>query len=387
MGWTPSHGPGPWSVSRALAVGLVIARPPRPSAPTRSSRSFIAGVEAALSSTATSLLLQVVADRDRERQATAGWRRGPGRRGLPHRPARGRRAPRSAGRDRPTGRDHRPVAIEGSVLGLSSVSMTRPGIVAAVEHLVGLGHSRIAHVGGPGTMRARRLPTRGVVHDAACSRAARGTLRRGRLLRRVRGRRHRHLLDLDEPPTAIIYANDLMAMAGLSLAVSRGIGVPGELSIIGFDDTEVAAHLQPALTTVGLDADRLGQSRGNAPAGPRSTTGRQHRSSSYRPHSSSVGQQGRSSRAQRMLRPHSDDAPHRSADEWRSNESETRGGNRHRAGAGPDVGVWGRRFGGLELTRSPRRGRSRSGSRTTPRRSPGARRWSRTGTPRTPRRR
>jgi DNA-binding LacI/PurR family transcriptional regulator len=69
----------------------------------------------------------------------------------------------------------------------------------------------------------------------------------------------RHLLDLDEPPTAIIYANDVMAMAGLSLAVSRGIGVPGQLSIIGFDDTEIAAHLQPALTTVGLDAIAWGR--------------------------------------------------------------------------------------------------------------------------------
>ena len=58
------------------------------------------------------------------------------------------------------------------------------------------------------------------------------------------------LLDLAEPPTAIVYANDLMAMAGLAVAVARGIAVPGELSVIGFEDTELAAHLQPPLTTV-----------------------------------------------------------------------------------------------------------------------------------------
>jgi DNA-binding LacI/PurR family transcriptional regulator len=61
------------------------------------------------------------------------------------------------------------------------------------------------------------------------------------------------LLDLAEPPTAIVYANDLMAMAGLSWAASRGVRVPQDLSITGFDDTEIAAHLQPALTTVSMD--------------------------------------------------------------------------------------------------------------------------------------
>src|SRR5215212_10404204 len=63
----------------------------------------------------------------------------------------------------------------------------------------------------------------------------------------------RHLLDLQEPPTGIVYANDLMAMAGLSLAVSRGIVVPDELSVTGYDDMEIAAHLQPALTSVSTD--------------------------------------------------------------------------------------------------------------------------------------
>ena len=53
------------------------------------------------------------------------------------------------------------------------------------------------------------------------------------------------LLDLAEPPTAIVYANDLMAMAGLSVAAGRGVDVPGQLSVTGFDDTELAAHVRP----------------------------------------------------------------------------------------------------------------------------------------------
>ena len=61
------------------------------------------------------------------------------------------------------------------------------------------------------------------------------------------------LLDLDQPPTAIVYANDLMAIAGMSTAISRGVEVPGQLSITGFDDAPLSAYIQPALTTVRTD--------------------------------------------------------------------------------------------------------------------------------------
>ena len=71
----------------------------------------------------------------------------------------------------------------------------------------------------------------------------------------------RELLDLAEPPTAIVYANDLMAIAGLAVAVSRGIDVPGQLSITGYEDTELAAHVQPPLTTVSTDVIGWGRGR------------------------------------------------------------------------------------------------------------------------------
>ena len=64
---------------------------------------------------------------------------------------------------------------------------------------------------------------------------------------------------MPDPPTAIVYANDLMAIAGMAAAAARGLDVPGDLSITGFDDTEVTAHLQPALTTVRTDAYAWGQ--------------------------------------------------------------------------------------------------------------------------------
>jgi LacI family transcriptional regulator, repressor for deo operon, udp, cdd, tsx, nupC, and nupG len=128
-----------------------------------------------------------------------------------------------------------------------------PGIVAAVEHLLAQGHTRIAHVSGPtqmvhgrsrreawaSTLRGANLPEAPCVEaDFSAEGGSAAT---------------RELLDLADPPTAIVYANDLMAIAGLAVASARGIDVPGELSITGYEDTELAAHLQPSLTTVSSD--------------------------------------------------------------------------------------------------------------------------------------
>jgi len=58
------------------------------------------------------------------------------------------------------------------------------------------------------------------------------------------------LLALAEQPTAIVYANDLMAIAGIGAAQNRGLRVPDDLSVTGFDGTELALHMHPPLTTV-----------------------------------------------------------------------------------------------------------------------------------------
>jgi LacI family transcriptional regulator len=58
------------------------------------------------------------------------------------------------------------------------------------------------------------------------------------------------LLDLSPRPTAIFASNDEMAAGIIHAAQMRGINVPTELSVIGFDDTPIASHLWPPLTTV-----------------------------------------------------------------------------------------------------------------------------------------
>ena len=58
------------------------------------------------------------------------------------------------------------------------------------------------------------------------------------------------LLSAVQRPTAIVYSNDLMAIAGMSTAFDGGLRIPDDLSIIGWDDITVAQYLHPALSTV-----------------------------------------------------------------------------------------------------------------------------------------
>ena len=67
------------------------------------------------------------------------------------------------------------------------------------------------------------------------------------------------MLRLADPPTAIVFASDLMAIAGVGAAHRLGLAVPRDLSVTGFDDTLMAAHVTPSLTTVHVDAVAWGR--------------------------------------------------------------------------------------------------------------------------------
>jgi len=71
-----------------------------------------------------------------------------------------------------------------------------------------------------------------------------------------------HLLDLrrnDDPPTAVFCANDMMAVGALQSANDLGLNVPADLSIIGYDDQDVAGYTTPPLTTVVLPNYEMGR--------------------------------------------------------------------------------------------------------------------------------
>lgn len=68
-----------------------------------------------------------------------------------------------------------------------------------------------------------------------------------------------YFLSLKNPPTAIMCANDAMAIALIRQAVQRGVNVPDDLSVIGFDDIPVASQINPALTTLAAPIDQISE--------------------------------------------------------------------------------------------------------------------------------
>jgi LacI family transcriptional regulator len=84
-------------------------------------------------------------------------------------------------------------------------------------------------------------------------------LREGDFMEESGYRAASELLDLSDPPTALFCFNDNMAVAAMRAARDRGLSVPRDLSVVGFDDSTVASQLQPALTTVRQPLEEMGR--------------------------------------------------------------------------------------------------------------------------------
>lgn len=129
-----------------------------------------------------------------------------------------------------------------------------------VRYLLDLGHRRIAMLAGI-TRDNDRAAAR--VHGVRTALAAAGLkLPEQRLIERPYGLAPareglRQLLDAQPPPTAVVCGNDVLALGALLEAQALGLRVPQDLSIVGFDDLEVASHVQPALTTVQVPAEAM----------------------------------------------------------------------------------------------------------------------------------
>jgi LacI family transcriptional regulator len=135
------------------------------------------------------------------------------------------------------------------------------GATQATRHLLSFGHRRIGVIGGPEGWIATRERLRGYYGELASA----GVLPDESLVRysnfRVDGGRAEAaaLLDLPEPPTAIFAFNDSMAIGVMGEAAARGLRIPGDCSVVGFDDTVEATAVVPALTTVRQPLAELGR--------------------------------------------------------------------------------------------------------------------------------
>jgi DNA-binding LacI/PurR family transcriptional regulator len=159
------------------------------------------------------------------------------------------------------GPDQRTVLMEAEAPGRPSVRFdAEGGAAAAFQHLVDLGHRRIAHLAATfdaPTFHLREAARRRVLTDAGLDPDAQPRVTTAIDIDEARLAAGPLL---DEQPTAVFCDDDLIA-AGLYLAVrERGLRIPDDLSVIGFDDMDFARVLEPPLTTVALDAELLGAS-------------------------------------------------------------------------------------------------------------------------------
>jgi len=135
------------------------------------------------------------------------------------------------------------------------------GTRAATEHMIGLGHRRIAYLGDRNGYQsdAERLAgykeaLAGTGIDFAPEMVAQGDSRPEAAIRAMD-----ELLRLSPPPTAVCCYNDMTALGAMRAIRARGLKVPEDVSVTGFDDLFFAAYLTPALTTVRQPMRRMGQ--------------------------------------------------------------------------------------------------------------------------------
>ena len=146
-------------------------------------------------------------------------------------------------------------------VGLPAVSSdNHGGALQATAHLTGLGHRRIGFIAGRPDLESARGRRQGYADGlAAAGLELDPTLvRTGDYTRAVGRACADELLDLAERPTAIFAANDESAIGVLEAAKARGIAVPDELSVVGFDDLPEARYTEPPLTTVDQSVEQMG---------------------------------------------------------------------------------------------------------------------------------
>jgi DNA-binding LacI/PurR family transcriptional regulator len=258
MGWHPNSAAKALSGARAGAFGLVLARPASALGVEPFFMKLISGMESAMASTQTALLLQVVSDHEAEIATYRRWWAE-------------RRVDGVFLIDLTIDDSRVPVLedlrLPAMVVGGPGHHGTLPAVwiddasamMMVVEYLAALRHRRIARVGG--------VP--GMLHDEMRSSAFDAVAARLDLTwsttiptdysPEAGAQATRRLLSAPDPPTAIIYDNDVMAVAGVSVAHEMGVEVPGDLSIMAWDDSVLCEITHPPLTAVSRDITAYGQ--------------------------------------------------------------------------------------------------------------------------------
>nr|WP_317985208.1 LacI family DNA-binding transcriptional regulator [Micromonospora craniellae] len=143
-------------------------------------------------------------------------------------------------------------------VGIDDVTASRQ----ATEHLLDLGRTRLAAIGDQPypTGEAAQLRTRGFreAHQRRGARVHEDLIVRTPRFNRADGAgAMRHLLDLPEPPDAVFCYSDLVALGAIHALTERGLRVPEDVAVIGYDDIEDGAYANPPVSTVSPDKELI----------------------------------------------------------------------------------------------------------------------------------
>ncbi len=135
------------------------------------------------------------------------------------------------------------------------------GATLATQHLIALGHRRIGHLGGQTSISTGVLRRRG--YQAALAgaglRADPGLLVESGFTEEGGAQATERLLSSKHPPTAIFAVTDMTAVGAYGVALQRGLRIPEDLAIVGYNDIPLAARLIPGLTTVHVPIHEFGR--------------------------------------------------------------------------------------------------------------------------------
>jgi DNA-binding LacI/PurR family transcriptional regulator len=254
MGWYPSSSARALTGADAGVIGLVLSRPPELLTFETFFVHLLAGLETVLAERGSSLLLRVIGDHPDEEVRTYqkwwGERRVDGVILLDER----FRDPRLE--------QVRSLQIPAVLCGGPLRDWSMPALwtdhaadaAVVVDHLQGLGHRHIAHISGPTNFVHERARRRGL-RSAAARRGLEVTTVEGAYTGPASADLTASLLAEDPAvrPTAIVYGSDVMAASGLSAVHERGLHVPTDLSVVSWDDSQLATLMRPSLTALRRD--------------------------------------------------------------------------------------------------------------------------------------
>jgi LacI family transcriptional regulator len=137
----------------------------------------------------------------------------------------------------------------------------RQGAHLATRHLIDAGHRHIAHIGGPARLFSATERLEGFLDalSQAGIEAAPHHLRQGAYARAFGLEAMREMLAAKDPPTAVFAGSDFIAIGVMQAVKERGLAVPRDISLVGFDDMPFAEFLAPGLTTVRQPTSELGR--------------------------------------------------------------------------------------------------------------------------------